>query len=117
MTPPVPFGQHLRRAGRAENGVPPTYPLGLFHHPLWWLLLVAGGLAYCWRPLQRLRAQWDRCGWLQRGWAVILIPCIRATGDVAKMMGYPVGLSWRWTHWDQEEVHWRRTLDSGQRYG
>ncbi|MCA9966651.1 MAG: hypothetical protein KC423_20520, partial [Anaerolineales bacterium] len=36
-----------------------------------------------WRPPLRLRA-------------FALIPIIRLVGDVAKMLGYPVGLLWRW---------------------
>jgi len=27
--------------------------------------------------------------------AILLVPIIRVTGDVAKMVGYPVGVLWR----------------------
>jgi hypothetical protein len=30
--------------------------------------------------------------------AILLVPIIRVTGDMAKMLGYPVGLYWRWRH-------------------
>jgi glycosyltransferase involved in cell wall biosynthesis len=109
--------RHAIRYATYLIALPLLVLLGLLYHPLWWLLLLVGGGVYCWRPFQRLRAQWDNHGWLQRLWAAFLIPWIRATGDVAKMMGYPVGLGWRWAHRDQEEIHWRRTLDSGPRYG
>ncbi len=59
------------------------------------LLLVGGTVAYCWRPAQRL---WDNTwGWRppSRLRAFALIPIIRFVGDVAKMLGYPVGLVWR----------------------
>lgn len=91
--------------------------LSLLHHPLWLLVLGAGVLAYSWRPIRRLRAQWQAYRWPQRVWALLLIPLIRATGDVAKMLGYPVGLRWRWIHRRDEALHWRRDLDSGRRYG
>lgn len=61
-----------------------------------WLLLCGGGAAYCRRPAERL---WP----LTEGWspaartrAFALIPIVRLVGDVAKMLGYPVGLIWRW---------------------
>lgn len=64
-----------------------------------WAGLVAGGGAYCARPAQRL---WDNTyGWQPpaRLRAFALIPIIRVVGDVAKMVGYPAGLYWRWrTH-------------------
>lgn len=62
---------------------------------LGWLLLLLGAGAYTRRPTQRL---WrDTWGWspLARARAFGLIPVIRLTGDVAKMLGYPVGLAWR----------------------
>ncbi|HIQ04229.1 MAG TPA: glycosyltransferase [Anaerolineae bacterium] len=75
----------------------------LLGHALWgrwmrwlgWLGLVAGGLAYCWRPFQRLRQLWGPLAWSQRLYATALIPLIRVTGDVAKMLGYPAGWLWR----------------------
>lgn len=60
-----------------------------------WLLLLGGGAAYCWRPAQRL---WGNTwGWRppSRLRAFALIPIIRFVGDVAKMLGYPVGVIWR----------------------
>ncbi len=63
-----------------------------------WLLLFAGVGAYSSRPAQRL---WEHTwGWRPpaRVRAFALIPIIRLIGDVAKMMGYPVGLWWRWRH-------------------
>lgn len=61
-----------------------------------WLFLFAGLFAYCWRPAQRLRPMTQ--GWRppSRVRAFALIPIIRFVGDVAKMIGYPVGVLWRW---------------------
>jgi hypothetical protein len=36
-----------------------------------------------------------------------LVPVIRVVGDVAKMIGYPVGLAWRWHNRHRPELHWR----------
>jgi glycosyltransferase involved in cell wall biosynthesis len=60
-----------------------------------WLLGLAGTTAYCRRPVQRL---WpDTYGWRppDRIRALALVPIIRLVGDVAKMIGYPVGVLWR----------------------
>ena len=63
-----------------------------------WLLLWGGIGAYCKRPAERL---WPiTWGWRPpaRLRAFALIPIIRVVGDVAKMVGYPLGLLWRWRY-------------------
>ncbi len=67
-----------------------------------WILAAFGVVAYCYRPATRL---WP----LTRGWsppgqvrAFALIPIIRLVGDVAKMIGYPVGLWWRYQQKDRD---------------
>lgn len=60
-----------------------------------WLLLLAGGAAYTRRPYQRLKPLLDGLGPVQAAYAVGLVPVIRVVGDVAKMLGYPVGVWWR----------------------
>lgn len=63
-----------------------------------WLLLLLGTSAYSRRPAERL---WDSTwGWRppSRARAFALIPIIRLVGDVAKMLGYPVGVIWRLRH-------------------
>ncbi len=60
-----------------------------------WVLLLLGVGAYSRRPAERL---WESTwGWRPpaRLRAFALIPVIRLVGDVAKMIGYPVGLIWR----------------------
>ncbi len=61
-----------------------------------WLGLGLGTAVYCKRPAQRL---WpDTTGWRPpaRLRAFAMIPIIRFVGDVAKMVGYLVGVFWRW---------------------
>lgn len=65
---------------------------------LGWALLLLGVGVYSRRPAQRL---WEGTwGWPlpARARAFALIPIIRFVGDVAKMIGYPVGLLWRRRH-------------------
>ncbi|MBV9582519.1 MAG: glycosyltransferase [Chloroflexi bacterium] len=59
----------------------------------WTWLLGLGGLAYTRRPYARLDLTGLSIAHL--GLALGLIPLIRLTGDVAKMLGYPVGVCWR----------------------
>jgi glycosyltransferase involved in cell wall biosynthesis len=63
-----------------------------------WLGLLAGISAYSFRPARRLwPATW---GWRPpaRLRAFALIPVIRFVGDIAKMLGYPAGVWWRWRY-------------------
>jgi glycosyltransferase involved in cell wall biosynthesis len=66
----------------------------------WWplALLLAGSAAYTRRSYQRL---WPRLRGLrgsERVKALALVPLIRVVGDVAKMLGYPVGVARRPRH-------------------
>jgi glycosyltransferase involved in cell wall biosynthesis len=64
--------------------------------PIALLPLAVGGLVYCWRPLQRVQAMGLRGTDRLAAW--LLVPVIRVVGDVAKMLGYPVGVLWRLRH-------------------
>jgi glycosyltransferase involved in cell wall biosynthesis len=76
-----------------------TYAVGLYL--LWrargWslTLLAVGGLAYMRRPYLRLRPYLHRLPPRQVAYAAASVPVIRLVGDVAKMLGYPVGVLWR----------------------
>jgi glycosyltransferase involved in cell wall biosynthesis len=58
-----------------------------------WLAL--GVVAYTRRPYARLARDLDGLGFRERGTALALVPLVRLVGDVAKMLGYPVGVVWR----------------------
>jgi glycosyltransferase involved in cell wall biosynthesis len=60
-----------------------------------WLVLALGVAAYARRPYERLWPRLRALSMAQRGQAVALVPLIRLTGDVAKMLGYPAGVCWR----------------------
>ena len=86
--------RHLIRYGTYLVGVPAIALLGTIS-PWFWLLYVVGAILYLKRPYQRLRPMLrgvNRSGQLKAiGW----VPIIRVAGDIAKMLGYPVGVRWR----------------------
>lgn len=59
-------------------------------------LLAALGALYLRRPYQRLRPWLHDLRPVERAQALALVPLIRLAGDGAKMLGYPVGVWWRW---------------------
>lgn len=76
-------------------------------HWLGWIGLLAGGIVYCARPWQRLLTVGKDLSPFQALQAFLLVPILRAVGDIAKMVGYPVGLFWRWQNRKRAEIHWR----------
>ena len=71
---------------------------GLLINPWWWafyLIGIPGMFLTGWRRLART---WSDASLGQKLRAALWVPVIRVTGDVAKMIGYPVGLWWRYRH-------------------
>ena len=63
----------------------------------WFLLLYAvGALAMFGTGWRRLTRMWGALTFAQKIQAALWVPVIRVTGDIAKMIGYPVGVGWRW---------------------
>jgi glycosyltransferase involved in cell wall biosynthesis len=89
--------RHLIRYGTYLVGVPAIALLGAISP--WFLLLYAiGAVLYCKRPYQRLipsLPSLNRSGQIQ---TIEWVPIIRVAGDIAKMIGYPVGIVWRIQH-------------------
>lgn len=73
--------------------------LSVLIHPLFLLLFVVGGAVYFYQPYRRLvivmqdNPEKSPFAWIV---AFLLIPMIRVVGDIAKMIGYPAGLVWRY---------------------
>lgn len=90
--------RHLIRYITYFVAIPIILLLGIWVHPLFYGLLLVGGAIYLYQPYRRLpvlmqdNPQQSVFAWL---FAIILIPVIRVVGDIAKMIGYPVGLRWR----------------------
>lgn len=89
--------RHLVRYATYLLVLPALVALAIWHHPLWGLGLVAGGAAMLRRPWQRL-TKLTHLSASERWRVLCWMPIIRLTGDIAKMLGYPVGLCWRRKH-------------------
>jgi glycosyltransferase involved in cell wall biosynthesis len=63
--------------------------------PWAWLLLLAGAAIYTRRPYARLQPHLGDLPAAEGAYAIVLVPLLRLVGDVAKMLGYPVGVLWR----------------------
>ena len=61
-------------------------------NPSIWLLGVIAGLTYIRRPIVRAQRLWYKSPLLEKLIIISLIPIIRVTGDIAKIVGYPVGI-------------------------
>ena len=70
--------------------------LGAVASAWWWLLLILlGSLGLFYTPYRRLPLLWKNLSVYEKIQAILWIPVIRITGDIAKMIGYPVGWKWR----------------------
>ena len=92
--------RHLIRYAVYLIGLPAFILGGIGLTPWLWLGLLVGGLAYIKTPLLRLThlSQWPTLAVTEKIKAFALIPIIRVVGDIAKMVGYPVGVWWRINH-------------------
>jgi glycosyltransferase involved in cell wall biosynthesis len=83
--------------------------LGWQTNPWWWVAgigLAAIGMFAI--PYRRLWPVLHTLDWVRRIQAILWVPAIRVTGDVAKMIGYPVGWLWRvWYLPRKPELRWR----------
>jgi len=89
--------RHFIRYGTYLAGIPGIAILSAIS-PWFLLLYVIGAALYLKRPYQRLipaLRSLSRSGQIKAiGW----VPIIRVAGDIAKMIGYPVGIAWRLKH-------------------
>lgn len=100
------FRRHLIRYLTYLLVLPLIAAAGAMHSPAWLMLLLAGALFMTGTPYRRLLNQWGRLPAWDRLAAALWVPVIRVTGDIAKMIGYPVGVVWRWRH---NPPNWRLT--------
>ena len=98
--------RHAVRYATYLVAAPLIFLLGWRVNRILWLLFLPGAAVYLHLPYRRLRvvlADSVRAGTMQvtlvsNLQALALIPLIRVVGDVAKMIGYPVGWWWRLKH-------------------
>lgn len=88
------FRRHLIRYAAYLAALPVIIAAGALISP-WCLLSLLVGCAYVWHPYRRLIDQWQHLSTAGKLTAVLLVPVIIVTGDLAKMVGYPVGVCWR----------------------
>lgn len=87
--------RHVIRYATYLVAVPGIAALSVVISPWLLLLYLAGAAVYTRTPYRRL---WPRLREMTPGdklKAMALVPVIRVVGDVAKMIGYPVGVAWR----------------------
>ena len=95
--------RHAIRYATYFVAAPLIFLLGWRVHRGLWSLFLPGAFVYLFQPFRRLHAILDenlRTGGLRLTaneyfYALALIPLIRVVGDLAKMIGYPVGWYWR----------------------
>jgi glycosyltransferase involved in cell wall biosynthesis len=95
--------RHAIRYSTYLIAAPAIFLLGLWRTPLWWLLFLIGGAVMLWTPYKRLWPMIKGYSLADKAKAILWVPIIRVTGDVAKMIGYPVGVLWRFRR-HREEV-------------
>jgi glycosyltransferase involved in cell wall biosynthesis len=71
---------------------------GIVVSPWWWALYLIAIPGMFWVGWRRLARAWEGLSLAQRLQATLWVPVIRVTGDAAKMIGYPVGVWWRFRH-------------------
>jgi glycosyltransferase involved in cell wall biosynthesis len=88
--------------------VPLVAAAGAAVNPWWWALYLVSIPGMFWAGWRRLVRVWGGLNRAEKLKAALWVPVVRVTGDVAKMVGYPVGLWWRWRHRGQVP-DWRRS--------
>ncbi len=83
--------------------------LTFVRNPLWAALLLVGAAIMFWTPYKRLFRAMRSFGIRDRLAAMVWVPIIRVTGDIAKMVGYPAGLLWR-IRYRHQVPNWREQL-------
>ena len=88
--------RHLVRYATYLGMAPVLLWLTCIHHPLWLSVLGLGLVAMMHRPWRRLSPRLAALSPRDRVVALCWMPIIQWAGDLAKMVGYPVGVWWRW---------------------
>ena len=92
--------------------LPALIMLGLKASRWWWFIGgVVGFVGMFGTPYRRLRLGWTRLSFAEKALAAFWVPVIRITGDIAKMIGYPIGWKWRLKRISsQPHLRWRSKM-------
>lgn len=94
--------RHLVRYATYLVALPFSF-LILPYVPLLSLLIWLGGAYFLFgTPYRRLLHAWTRLSLSERVAAATWVPIVRVMGDVAKMIGYPIGVWWRFSHFTKK---------------
>ncbi|MCB0209296.1 MAG: glycosyltransferase [Anaerolineae bacterium] len=88
--------RHAIRYSTYLVALPAFVILGLKSSRWWWFIGgVIGFVGMFGTPYRRLHLGWSKLSATEKTRAAFWVPVIRITGDIAKMLGYPVGWKWR----------------------
>lgn len=87
--------RHLIRYVTYLAATPLIALAGAILSPWWWALFVPGAAFLFGKGYSRLPALWGDLSAGEKLAAALWVPVIRISGDLAKMVGYPVGRVWR----------------------
>lgn len=89
--------RHLVRYATYLGAIPISFLLLPFFPLVSLVMWLVGAYALFGTPYRRLLRAWSKLAPSEKIAAFVHVPIIRITGDVAKMIGYPVGVWWRLT--------------------
>lgn len=90
------FARHFIRYATYLVAIPFLFALAFLGFWRWALgFFLVGFLSMFFTPYKRLMPMLAPFSLVDKLRAVIWVPIIRITGDIAKMLGYPVGVAWR----------------------
>lgn len=84
--------RHLVRYGVYLVAAPLLLVMGFLFSPWWWGVLLLGLAVYLRRPYERLSRMVAGLSLRDKVIAGLWVPVIRVWGDLAKIVGYPIGL-------------------------
>ncbi len=87
--------RHLIRYATYLGAIPASFAILPFAPAVSILMWLVGAFGLFGTPYRRLFVSWKRLSLADKLRACLWIPVIRVTGDIAKMVGYPVGVQWR----------------------
>jgi glycosyltransferase involved in cell wall biosynthesis len=87
--------RHLIRYATYLIALPLIAWLSLTANTWLYTLYLVGAIVYLKRPYQRLTRLWKNLNSIERIKTIGWTPVIRLVGDIAKMIGYPIGVWWR----------------------
>ncbi len=87
--------RHLARYATYLGAIPLSFVLLPFLPLVSVIMWLVGAYALFGTPYRRLFRAWHRLSRADKTASCLYVPIVRITGDVAKMIGYPVGVGWR----------------------